>query len=59
MSALYLLIGFSLLVALVFMGAFLWSIKSGQYTDVHTPAVRILFEDHLNDASDTTKEISH
>jgi cbb3-type cytochrome oxidase maturation protein len=59
MSALYLLIGFSLLIALTFLGIFLWSITSGQYTDVHTPALRILFDDPPNDASDPTKEVSH
>ena len=39
------LIGFSLLVAIGFLVAFLWSVKSGQYSDTYTPSVRILFED--------------
>lgn len=39
------LIGFSLLVALGFLIAFLWSVKSGQYSDTYTPSVRMLFED--------------
>ena len=39
------LIGFSLLVAIGFLIAFLWSVKSGQYSDTYTPSVRILFED--------------
>jgi cbb3-type cytochrome oxidase maturation protein len=34
-----------LLVALGFMAAFLWSVKSGQYDDDYTPSVRMLFED--------------
>jgi nitrogen fixation-related uncharacterized protein len=25
--------------------AFLWSVKSGQYSDTYTPSVRMLFED--------------
>ena len=45
MSAIYVLIGFSLLAALSFLGAFIWSIKSGQYDDDYTPSVRILFDD--------------
>lgn len=45
MSALYILIGFSLIAALFFLGAFLWSIKTGQYEDDYTPSVRILFDD--------------
>lgn len=39
------LIGFSLLVAIGFLVAFLWSVKSGQYSDTFTPSVRMLFED--------------
>ncbi len=39
------LIGFSLLVALGFLIAFLWSVKNGQYSDTYTPSVRMLFED--------------
>ena len=39
------LIGFSLLVAIGFLVAFLWSVKNGQYSDTYTPSVRILFED--------------
>ena len=45
MSALFVLIAISLLVALGFLGAFLWATRSGQYDDDYTPAVRILFED--------------
>ena len=37
----------SLLVALFFLGSFLWAIKTGQYEDDYTPSVRILFEDEL------------
>lgn len=45
MTIIFLLIGISLLVALVFLGAFLWSVRSGQYDDTYTPSVRMLFED--------------
>ncbi len=45
MSALYMLIGFSLAVALVFLAAFLWALRSDQYRDTHTPAMRMLFEE--------------
>lgn len=39
------LIGFSLFVSIGFLVAFLWSVKSGQYSDTYTPSVRMLFED--------------
>ena len=45
MSALFVLIGFSLFVAIGFLIAFIWSVKNGQYEDDYTPSVRILFED--------------
>jgi cbb3-type cytochrome oxidase maturation protein len=44
MSAMFVLIGFSLIVALGFLIAFLWSVKKGQYDDDYTPSVRILFD---------------
>lgn len=45
MSALFILLGVSILVAAGFLVAFLWSAKSGQYDDDYTPSVRILFDD--------------
>jgi cbb3-type cytochrome oxidase maturation protein len=45
MSVVIILIAFSLLVALLFLGAFLWAVKSGQFRDTYTPSVRILFDD--------------
>lgn len=45
MEALYMLIGFSLLVAVGFLCAFFWAVRSGQFNDKYTPAVRMLFND--------------
>ena len=47
MSALFVLIAISLLVALGFLAAFLWATRSGQYDDDYTPAVRMLFDEGL------------
>ena len=33
MNIIFLLIGISLLVALTFLGGFLWAVRSGQYED--------------------------
>ncbi|WP_242920191.1 cbb3-type cytochrome oxidase assembly protein CcoS [Pontibacter liquoris] len=44
MSIIFLLIGFSVTVAGCFLGAFLWAVKSGQFDDDYTPAVRMLFD---------------
>ncbi|RMF28553.1 MAG: cbb3-type cytochrome oxidase assembly protein CcoS [Bacteroidetes bacterium] len=45
MTILFFLIGLSLLVALGFLAAFLWAIRSGQFDDDYTPAIRVLFDD--------------
>ena len=48
MSAIYVLIGVSIPIAAVFLLAFLWSAKSGQYDDDYTPSLRMLMDDELN-----------
>ena len=47
MGIIYIMLVVSLIVALFFLGSFLWAIKTGQYEDDYTPSVRILFEDEL------------
>jgi len=44
MSVLYILIIAALIVAIGFLGAFIWAVRSGQYDDTHTPSIRILFD---------------
>ena len=45
MSVILILILASLAVALAFLGGFIWAVKSGQFEDTCTPAMRILSED--------------
>jgi len=45
MSVLYLLIPLSLIVAGAFLAAFIWAVRSGQYEDTDTPAMRVLTDD--------------
>jgi cbb3-type cytochrome oxidase maturation protein len=45
MSIIYLLIPLSILTASVFLGGFIWAVRSGQYEDTCTPAMRLLAED--------------
>jgi cbb3-type cytochrome oxidase maturation protein len=47
MSVIYVLLTISIVVAVVFFAAFIFSVRSGQYDDSYTPSVRILFEDEL------------
>ena len=46
MQIIFFMVGVSLLIALIFFGAFLWSMKSGQNDDLYTPSIRILLEDN-------------
>jgi len=49
-SALFILIGISILVAGGFLLAFLWSVGNGQYDDDYTPSVRMLFDQETETA---------
>jgi cbb3-type cytochrome oxidase maturation protein len=52
MEIIILLIFISLTIALVFLGAFVWNMKSGQYDDTYGPSVRMLFEDKKKNRGD-------
>ena len=56
MSIIYVLLAISVIVALVFFVAFIFSVKSGQFDDTYTPSIRMLFEDELVSESDNTTE---
>ena len=45
MSVILILILASLGVAVAFLAGFIWAVKSGQFEDTSTPAMRILSED--------------
>ena len=49
MIIIVLLISVSLTIALIFLGIFYWGLKSGQYDDMVTPSIRMLFEDKVKD----------
>ncbi|MFI4861382.1 MAG: cbb3-type cytochrome oxidase assembly protein CcoS [Phycisphaerales bacterium JB063] len=45
MSVLYLVIPIALVLAGAGLAAFLWAVRKGQFDDLDTPAVRMLFDD--------------
>ena len=45
MTALYILLPLALLVAAGAVGAFIWSVRSGQLNENNTPPQQILFDD--------------
>ncbi|WP_121666917.1 cbb3-type cytochrome oxidase assembly protein CcoS [Mesonia aquimarina] len=58
MSAIYILLGISITVAIVFFIVFILSVRKGQYDDVYTPSVRMLFDDELVEKSPKEKSKS-
>lgn len=53
MSVIILLVLVSTMVAALFVGVFFWAVRSGQYEDTESPAVRILYEDSPKEQSST------
>lgn len=56
MSALFILIGISIIVATGFLIAFLFSVKTGQYDDDYTPSIRMLFDDNKKSTNTKTNK---
>ena len=46
MSVMLILLGASLIVSVIFVVAFIWSVKDGQYDDDFTPAHQIFFDEN-------------
>ena len=57
MSVILILIIASIVVASVFLGAFYWAVKSGQYDDTYSPSVRMLFEERKKQENNDDKRI--
>jgi cbb3-type cytochrome oxidase maturation protein len=55
MSVIIILLVASLSVAALFLVAFLWGVKSGQFEDDYSPASRILFDDEIAPSTKNTK----
>ena len=45
METIFVLLPLALLIAAVAVGFFIWAARTGQFDDLDTPAVRILFDD--------------
>lgn len=55
MGVIIVLIAASLLVAIIFLAFFFWSVRSGQMDDVITPSIRILLDENNNEQLKNTK----
>ena len=56
MIVIFLLIPLSILVAALFLGAFIWAVRSGQFEDTCTPSMRLLLEDRRPEAPENPSE---
>ena len=59
MSAIFLLVAAGGLVALGFLGAFLWAVRSGQFDDTETPPLRMLGDEPSARPSNTNQGVSN
>lgn len=55
MSIIYLLLAISIVIAIGFFIVFIISVRKGQYDDVYTPSIRMLFDDELVKETPQTK----
>ncbi|MEP7372757.1 MAG: cbb3-type cytochrome oxidase assembly protein CcoS [Chitinophagaceae bacterium] len=53
MSVIIILLIASISVAALFLVAFLWGVKTGQFEDNYSPSSRILFDDEPSSATKT------
>lgn len=51
-----LLIAISLTIALIFLAIFFWNIRTGQYDDMFTPSVRMLFDEEEGSGVKASRE---
>ena len=54
MSVIFLLIAAGAIVTGGFLAAFIWAVRSGQFDDVVTPAVRVLLDEPAPPPTDST-----
>lgn len=57
MTIIFFLIAASTTVALIFLAAFVWAMRSGQYDDDQSPAVRILGDKPIKSNKKATPSI--
>ena len=54
MNIIFLTLGLSIAIAILFLAAFIWATKKGQYDDLSTPSEKMLIDDY--EIKETKKE---
>ena len=55
MNALYFMVPLALLLAIAFVGFFVWATRNGQFDDLDTPPERMLLEDENINNNNVTR----
>ena len=55
METIFVLLPLALIIAAIAVGLFIWAARTGQFDDLETPAVRILFDDEEPRAPATSR----
>ncbi len=55
MDIIWFLVPAALMLGLGFLGVFIWAAKSGQFEDLETPAVRMLFDEKTSEEKENVK----
>jgi cbb3-type cytochrome oxidase maturation protein len=58
MEIIYILLPASIILALVGLAAFIWSVRNNQFEDLQTPAKRMLLEEDSEKAAEQPKNLS-
>jgi cbb3-type cytochrome oxidase maturation protein len=59
MTIIFTLILVSLIIAVIFFILFIISVRTGQFDDLHTPSIRMLFDDELVKKDISDKNITN
>ena len=59
MIVIFILIPLSVVIATGFLVAFIWAVRSGQYEDTCTPAMRLLMEERRRDLPPTISDLDN
>ena len=58
MSVIIILVIIGVIVAGIFLLGFIWAVKSGQYDDMYSPSVRLLFDDNNDITEENDTELT-
>lgn len=56
MEIIFLLLPLSVLLAVIALVAYLWGVRNGQFDDLETPAMRMLYDDKDDQTSPSSSE---